>query len=242
MTRMKDRTSSASRSTFSQMTAKFRYRPSIGATASQSTPSVAQHPSRANTGQRAAHRRRNPPHRAGGHAVADRSWCQVRQPMGFRGRCRATTTPTAASETATAICALPVASGFCRAPSDSGISAAARSTVTPTSAHAVAGVAHPGRAPAGCASPTDATLRRHRSGNVTAEQASVRGLPGKAGLAVFLLAPGSRQVRHTFFNPTDMWRAFVGDPKAGYYSVGEALWLNIRMFVVAEILILIVAL
>ena len=60
--------------------------------------------------------------------------------------------------------------------------------------------------------------------------------------AVFLLAPGSRQVRHTFFNPTDMWRAFVGDPKAGYYSVGEALWLNIRMFVVAEILILALAL
>jgi polar amino acid transport system permease protein len=61
-------------------------------------------------------------------------------------------------------------------------------------------------------------------------------------LAIFLLAPGSRQVRHTFFNPTDMWRAFVGDPKAGYYSVGEALWLNIRMFVAAEILILILAL
>jgi polar amino acid transport system permease protein len=61
-------------------------------------------------------------------------------------------------------------------------------------------------------------------------------------LAVFLLAPGSREVRHTFFNPTDMWRAFVGDPKDGYYSVGAAIWLNIRMFVVAEVLILIVAL
>jgi polar amino acid transport system permease protein len=61
-------------------------------------------------------------------------------------------------------------------------------------------------------------------------------------VALFLAAPGSRAVRHTFFNPTDMWRAFVGDPKAGYYSVGEALWLNIRMFVIAEILILIVAL
>src|SRR5438045_9164559 len=60
--------------------------------------------------------------------------------------------------------------------------------------------------------------------------------------AAFLLAPGSAQVRHTFFNPTDMWRSFVGDPKAGYYSVGEALWLNIRMFVAAEVLILIVAL
>jgi polar amino acid transport system permease protein len=61
-------------------------------------------------------------------------------------------------------------------------------------------------------------------------------------LLVFLLAPGSRQVRHTFFNPADMWRAFVGNPRAGYYSVGEAIWLNIRMFVAAEIGILIVAL
>ena len=60
--------------------------------------------------------------------------------------------------------------------------------------------------------------------------------------AIVLLAPGSAQVRHTFFNPTDMWRALVGDPKAGYYSVGEALWLNIRMFIAAEVLILIVAL
>src|SRR5690349_8656129 len=61
-------------------------------------------------------------------------------------------------------------------------------------------------------------------------------------VGIFLLAPGSAQVRHTFFNPADMWRSFVGDPKAGYYSVGEALWLNIRMFVAAEILILIFAL
>src|SRR4029077_12950160 len=61
-------------------------------------------------------------------------------------------------------------------------------------------------------------------------------------LAIFLLAPGSAQVRHTFFNPEDMWRSFVGDPKAGYYSVGEALWLNIRMVIAGEVLILIVAL
>ena len=61
-------------------------------------------------------------------------------------------------------------------------------------------------------------------------------------VVLFLLAPGSREVRHTFFNPTDMWHAFIGDPKLGYYSIGEALWLNIRMFVVAEILILILAL
>jgi polar amino acid transport system permease protein len=60
--------------------------------------------------------------------------------------------------------------------------------------------------------------------------------------AIFWLAPGSANVRHTFFNPTDMWRSFTGDPKQGYYSVGEALWLNIRMFLVAEVLILILAL
>ena len=60
--------------------------------------------------------------------------------------------------------------------------------------------------------------------------------------AIFLLAPGSAQVRHTFFNPADMWQSFIGNPKKGYYSVGEALWLNIRMFITAEILILIFAL
>jgi polar amino acid transport system permease protein len=57
--------------------------------------------------------------------------------------------------------------------------------------------------------------------------------------AVFLLAPGSAAVRHDFFNPHDMWQSFIGNPKQGYYSVGAAIWLNIRMFVAAEILILI---
>jgi polar amino acid transport system permease protein len=61
-------------------------------------------------------------------------------------------------------------------------------------------------------------------------------------VAIFWLAPGSAAVRHTFFNPTDMWRSFVGNPQAGYYSVGEAIWLNIRMFLAAEVLILVLAL
>jgi polar amino acid transport system permease protein len=60
--------------------------------------------------------------------------------------------------------------------------------------------------------------------------------------AVFLLAPGSAQVRHTFFNPHDMWQSFIGNPRKGYYSVGEAIWLNIRMFLAAEVLILVFAL
>src|SRR5215831_6968862 len=61
-------------------------------------------------------------------------------------------------------------------------------------------------------------------------------------VAVFLLAPGSGAVRHTFFNPQDMWQSFIGNPKQGYYSVGAAIWLNIRMFLVAEVLILALAL
>ncbi|HEX4658188.1 MAG TPA: amino acid ABC transporter permease [Streptosporangiaceae bacterium] len=61
-------------------------------------------------------------------------------------------------------------------------------------------------------------------------------------VAVFLLAPGSREVRHTFFSPASMWQSFIGNPKQGYYSVGAAIWLNIRMFLVAEVLILVVAL
>jgi polar amino acid transport system permease protein len=60
--------------------------------------------------------------------------------------------------------------------------------------------------------------------------------------AAFLLAPGSAQVRRTFFDTRDMWESFVGNPGKGYYSVGEAIWLNIRMFLAAEVLILVLAL
>ena len=57
--------------------------------------------------------------------------------------------------------------------------------------------------------------------------------------ALFLLAPGSAQVRHTFFSPADLWQSLIGDPSKGYYSVGAAIWLNIRMFLVAEVFILV---
>jgi polar amino acid transport system permease protein len=60
--------------------------------------------------------------------------------------------------------------------------------------------------------------------------------------AVFWLAPGSAEFRHAFFSPPNMWDAFIGNPKKGYYSVGEAIWLNIRMFLVSEVLILILSL
>jgi polar amino acid transport system permease protein len=60
--------------------------------------------------------------------------------------------------------------------------------------------------------------------------------------ALFLLAPGSAAVRHTFFSPPDMWHALIGDPAKGYYSVGAAIWLNIRMFLAAEAIIVVLAL
>jgi len=56
--------------------------------------------------------------------------------------------------------------------------------------------------------------------------------------AIFLLAPGAAEVRHYFFNVHDMKQAFIGDPKAGIFSVGKAFALNIEMFLIAEVLIL----
>jgi polar amino acid transport system permease protein len=61
-------------------------------------------------------------------------------------------------------------------------------------------------------------------------------------VAAFLLAPGSRQVRSVFFNGHDMWRALIGNPHTGFYSVGKGILLNIEMFLVGEVLILVLAL
>jgi len=64
------------------------------------------------------------------------------------------------------------------------------------------------------------------------------------GLLVFLivLAPGSAEVRHTFFSLGDMRRALIGDPQRGIFSVAGGLVLNIEMFLIAEVLILVLAL
>ena len=58
----------------------------------------------------------------------------------------------------------------------------------------------------------------------------------------FLFAPGSASVRHDFFSGSNMWRSFVGDNSKGLPSVGSAIVLNIKMFLVAEVLILVLAL
>ena len=63
----------------------------------------------------------------------------ISHPIGLAGRCRATTRPIAANDTATAICGPAVTSGFCPAASASGIRATASTSTTLASAHAVAG-------------------------------------------------------------------------------------------------------
>jgi len=63
-----------------------------------------------------------------------------------------------------------------------------------------------------------------------------------AVVALFVFAPAAAAVRHTFFNPHDMWEAFLGNPRKGLFSVGKGLILNIEMFLIAEVLILFFAL
>jgi polar amino acid transport system permease protein len=64
------------------------------------------------------------------------------------------------------------------------------------------------------------------------------------GLIAFLIlfAPGSAEVRRTFFSLDDMRRALFGDPEHGIFSVAGSIVLNIQMFLIAEVLILILAL
>src|SRR5580704_2980550 len=99
----------------------------------------------------------------------------ISHPIGLCGRCRATTSPTTAKDTATTTFGPPVASGSCLAASDSGITATARSTVRPARTDADAGDASqewrpPARALSLAVSAlTDTTLRPDRSGNVTAQ-------------------------------------------------------------------------
>lgn len=57
--------------------------------------------------------------------------------------------------------------------------------------------------------------------------------------AIFWLAPGGTTFRHFFLDPHDMWQSFVGDPKLGFFSVGEGIFTNIWMFVVSEVLVLV---
>ncbi|MGO9195662.1 MAG: amino acid ABC transporter permease [Acidimicrobiales bacterium] len=110
-----------------------------------------------------------------------------------------------------------------------------------TSPRAVYGSAEPEWNPADLLQGRRSRMFRTQRSQVAASTISTLLVLG--GLAaLFLLAPGSDSFRREFFNGHDMWRAFVGDPRYGYYSVGKAILLNIEMFLIAEVLILILAL
>jgi polar amino acid transport system permease protein len=59
---------------------------------------------------------------------------------------------------------------------------------------------------------------------------------------IVVTSPGWPAVRESFFDPAAMKEAFFGVPEEGLPSVGQAFLLNVRIFLVAEILILILAL
>src|ERR1700738_3358984 len=98
----------------------------------------------------------------------------MNHPIGFRGRYQATASPTTAQDTTTTTVAFPVASGFCRAASDSGITAPTSSTTSTARTDADAGDASQERRPPAHADApllavsalTNPTLRQDRSGNV----------------------------------------------------------------------------
>lgn len=59
--------------------------------------------------------------------------------------------------------------------------------------------------------------------------------------ALFFLAPGSVQVRRTFSNLPDARTVLLEYPQQGIFSIGSAFALNSEMFLVAEVLLLILA-
>ena len=59
---------------------------------------------------------------------------------------------------------------------------------------------------------------------------------------ILVAAPGFDSVRESFFNLEAMKESFFGVPEEGLPGIGQAFLLNIRIFLIAEVLILILAL
>jgi polar amino acid transport system permease protein len=59
---------------------------------------------------------------------------------------------------------------------------------------------------------------------------------------ILVAAPGFDAVRESFFDLEAMKESFVGVPEEGLPGIGQAFLLNIRIFLIAEVLILILAL
>jgi len=61
------------------------------------------------------------------------------------------------------------------------------------------------------------------------------------GLIVSLLfvTPGGATFRYAFFNPHEMWVAWMGDPSKGLLAIRDGIFTNVWMFLVAEVLVLV---
>jgi polar amino acid transport system permease protein len=59
---------------------------------------------------------------------------------------------------------------------------------------------------------------------------------------IVVAAPGFDAVRESFFNVEAMKQSFFGVPEQGIPGIGQAFLLNVRIFLIAEVLILILAL
>src|SRR5262245_15678050 len=60
--------------------------------------------------------------------------------------------------------------------------------------------------------------------------------------AIVVAAPGFQAVRESFFDVQAMKESFWGVPSEGLPGIGKAFLLNVKVFLVAEVLILILAL
>jgi polar amino acid transport system permease protein len=58
-------------------------------------------------------------------------------------------------------------------------------------------------------------------------------------VSVLFVAPGGATFRHVFFDPHEMWVAWVGDPRRGILAIKDGLVTNIWMFLLSEVLVLI---
>lgn len=57
-------------------------------------------------------------------------------------------------------------------------------------------------------------------------------------VSVLFVAPGGASFRHVFFDPHNMWVAWVGDPGQGILAIKNGLVVNIWMFLVSEVIVL----
>ncbi len=57
-------------------------------------------------------------------------------------------------------------------------------------------------------------------------------------VSVLFVTPGGATVRYAFFNPHEMWVAWIGNPRIGLLAIRDGIFTNVWMFLVSEVLVL----